>query len=420
MVQAAFPHADPVFAPFDESVAPDPEPGATLLQVVMDLGHLTGKKYGRVHSLAPRALVIGEVEHLVHPGMECICFKNLHDLVHQVEDHGVDLRMKRAIALAVQSVLIGPFVFLGHFHVGRLIELGVDLQQLVQAFSPALVTQQVDLRDDADAILAACEQAAHIAIIGASFIGIEAAFSLSQRNLAVTVIAPESVPFEQTLGKELGTLVQHVHEQNGITFQLGRTPERFEGTEKVEAVRLDNGERIEADVVLVGIGVMPTLPPLQGLTTQPDGSVKVDASFRATETVFAAGDIATFPDVRTGEDMRIEHWRTAEQQGRIAAHNMAGKKAMYDSVPFFWTAQGKLNIKYVGYAREWDEVIIHGDIAAQDCLVLYVKQNQVVAVAGINRGKQLGMIQELMRLKKMPGVKEVQQGEIDWQRLLSS
>jgi NADPH-dependent 2,4-dienoyl-CoA reductase/sulfur reductase-like enzyme len=274
--------------------------------------------------------------------------------------------------------------------------------------------------DDADSVIAACEQASRIAIIGASFIGIEAAFSLSRSNLDVTVIAPESVPFEQTLGKELGTLVRNVHEKNDITFKLGRTPEKFEGTESVRTVLLDNGERIEADVVIVGIGVMPMVPPLQGLALQPDGSVRVDSVLRATETVYAAGDIATFADVRTGKDIRIEHWRTAEQQGRVAAHNMAGKHTVYDSVPFFWTKQGDLNIKYVGHAREWDEIIIHGDIAAQDCLVLYVKQNQVLAVAGINRGQQLGIIQELLRLNKMPDAGKIRQGEVDWQRLLSS
>lgn len=274
--------------------------------------------------------------------------------------------------------------------------------------------------DDADAILAAGQQASRVAVIGASFIGIEAAFSLSRRDLSVTVIAPESVPFERTLGKGLGMLVQQTHEKNGITFKLGHTPEKFEGTGAVETVVLDNSERIDADIVIMGIGVAPAVPPLQGLTLQPDGSVKVDSSFRATETVYAAGDIATFPDVRTGEQIRIEHWRTAEQQGVVAAHNMMGKKLVYESVPFFWTKQGDLNIKYAGYAREWDEVIIQGDIAAQNCLVFYVKQNQVLAVAGIKRGQQLGAIQALMRQNKMPNAEEIRRGERDWQALLTA
>lgn len=274
--------------------------------------------------------------------------------------------------------------------------------------------------DDADAILRACQKASRVAVIGASFLGIEVAFSLSQRGLDVTVIAPESVPFERTLGKGLGTLAQQVHEKNGIAFKLGRTPDRLEGHDAVHAVVLDNGERIEVDVVIVGIGVTPALPPLQGFMPEPDGSVKVDSSFRVTETVYAAGDIATFPDVRTGEHIRIEHWRTAEQQGIVAAHNMAGQKTVYDSVPFFWTKQGTLNIKYVGYAREWDDVIIQGDLAAQDCLVLYVKDNQVFAVAGLNRGRHLGAIQELMRLKKMPDAETIRRAEPDWPALLSA
>ena len=268
--------------------------------------------------------------------------------------------------------------------------------------------------DDADAIIAACERASRVAVIGAGFIGMETAASLSQRNLNVTVIAPESAPFERILGKGLGTLVQTVHEKHGISFKLGRTPERFEGTGVVNAVLLDNGERIQADMIVVGIGATPTLPSLQGLTLLPDGSVQVDLSFRVMDSVYAAGDIATFPDVRTGQHIRIEHWRTAEQQGRVAAHNMAGKYAIYDSIPFFWTKQGDVNIKYVGYAPEWDEVIIQGDMIAQDCLMFYVQHNRVLAVAGINRGPQLAAIQELMRRKAMPAAEELRQADTDW------
>jgi NADPH-dependent 2,4-dienoyl-CoA reductase/sulfur reductase-like enzyme/nitrite reductase/ring-hydroxylating ferredoxin subunit len=274
--------------------------------------------------------------------------------------------------------------------------------------------------DDADTIIAACQQASRVAIIGASFIGIETAFSLSQRDLQVTVIAPETVPFEQVFGKGIGTLIQQVHHSHGITFKLGATAAKFEGTEQVEAVLLDNNERIEADVVVIGIGVRPNTDFLQGCTLEFDGSIKVDAKFRVAEDVYAAGDIVTFPDWRSGEDIRIEHWRTAEQQGRVAAHNMAGKKSIYDSIPFFWTKQGDLNIKYVGHAQEWNDMIIQGDIAAQDCLVFYLKQDQVLAAAGINRGKEIGAIQELMRLKKMPGPEELRQESVDFLTLLKA
>jgi NADPH-dependent 2,4-dienoyl-CoA reductase/sulfur reductase-like enzyme/nitrite reductase/ring-hydroxylating ferredoxin subunit len=274
--------------------------------------------------------------------------------------------------------------------------------------------------DDADTIIAACQQASRVAVIGASFIGIETAISLSQRELDVTVIAPETVPFEQVFGKGIGTLVQQVHQDNGITFKLGKTVTKFEGSEKVEAVLLDNGEQVDADLVVIGVGVRPNTDFLQGLALQFDRSIKVDAAFQAAEDVYVAGDIATFPDWRFGEDIRIEHWRTAEQQGRVAAHNMAGKKTVYESVPFFWTKQGDLNIKYVGHAQEWDDLIIQGDIAAQDCLVFYVKQNQVLAAAGINRGKEIGAIQELMRLKKMPDPEELRQGSVDLLALLKS
>jgi NADPH-dependent 2,4-dienoyl-CoA reductase/sulfur reductase-like enzyme/nitrite reductase/ring-hydroxylating ferredoxin subunit len=264
--------------------------------------------------------------------------------------------------------------------------------------------------DDADQIITACQQTPHVVIIGASFIALEVAASLKQRNLPVTVIAPEEVPFDRIFGKEVGRVFQTFHEGKGVMFKLGRTVTRFEGVaQQVKAVVLENGEKIEADVVIVGIGVKPNTGFLQGITLQADGSIQVDSSFRAAEDVYAAGDIARFPDQRSGQHIRIEHWRTAEQQGQVTAHNMAGKQATYTDVPFFWTNQGDIGLKYVGYTQAWDEIIFHGDVSTGRFIAFYIHQNQILAAAGMKRGKDMPAIHELMRINKMPKPAELRE-----------
>jgi NADPH-dependent 2,4-dienoyl-CoA reductase/sulfur reductase-like enzyme/nitrite reductase/ring-hydroxylating ferredoxin subunit len=268
--------------------------------------------------------------------------------------------------------------------------------------------------DDSKAIIKACENVSRVAIIGASFIGLESAFSLKERGLQVTVIAPEEVPFGHILGKEIGSMIQQLHEGSGVTFKLGTTVEKFEGKDKVEAVVLKNGDRVEADVVIFGIGVKPNTDFIQGVDKEADGSLKVDAHFKVTEDVYAAGDIARFPDWRSSDGIRIEHWRTAEQHGRDAAHNMAGKPVANESVPFFWTKQVDVNIRYVGHVQNWDEIIIDGDVASKRFIAFYIKKNQVYAAAGCKRDKEMAAIHELMRLKKLPTPDELREKSVDF------
>jgi len=158
---------------------------------------------------------------------------------------------------------------------------------------------------------------------------------------------------------------------------------------------------------VVGVGVKPATDFLEGVTLHRDGGVVVDEHLRAADGVYAAGDIAYFPHPLTGERQRIEHWRTAMQQGRIAAHNMAGKKISYDSVPFFWTRQFDAGLLYVGHASSWDEIVYQGDIRARDFLAFYIKVGRVVAVAGMNRDREMAAAEELMRLGHMPTAEEL-------------
>lgn len=256
---------------------------------------------------------------------------------------------------------------------------------------------------DADAITAAAESGKRAVVIGASFIGMETASSLRTRGCDVTVIAPDKVPFEKILGAEIGGLFQKVHERKSVKFKLGASVKSFEGNEKVEAVVLENGERIECDFVVVGIGVKPATDFLENIELHKDGGVIADEFLRIAENLYAAGDITHFPDSRSdGELTRIEHWRTAMQQGRTAAHNMSGKNTAFKAVPFFWTTQFDATLNYVGHANDWDKITIQGDVKKQDFLAFNVRDNQVQAVAGMNRDSELASFEEMFRLNKMP------------------
>lgn len=273
--------------------------------------------------------------------------------------------------------------------------------------------------DDADAIVQATEDASHAVVVGASFIGMEAAASLVERGLSVTIVAPSSAPFEKTLGRAIGEMFRALHEGRGVHFELGTRVVRFEGESVVERVVLENGKSLAADLVIVGAGAEPATGFLRGVTLDSGGGVVVDEHLCAGDGLYAAGDIARFPDPRTGELARIEHWRTAEQQGRVAAHNMVGDVTRYTAVPFFWTTQYGASLQYVGHASRWDEILFDGDVAGRDFLALYVKDGRCIAAAGCNRDAQMGAIAEALRLDRMPSADTVRRGPVDWLGLVT-
>jgi apoptosis-inducing factor 3 len=273
---------------------------------------------------------------------------------------------------------------------------------------------------DADAIIEAARGVSRAVVIGASFIGMETASSLKERKLSVTVVAPDKVPFEKTLGPEIGRLLQQVHESHGVQFKLGASAARFEGDGEVKAVVLNSGERIETDLVIIGVGVSPATAFLEGVNLHKDGGVFVDRRLRAADGVYAAGDIAYFPSALTNERQRIEHWRTAQQQGRVAAHNMAGQEIEFDGVPFFWTRQFDAGLLYVGHATGWDEIIYQGEVSRKDFLAFYVSGNRVLAVASMNRDRDMAALEELMRLGRMPSPSRLRHGATNFLELLDS
>jgi len=262
--------------------------------------------------------------------------------------------------------------------------------------------------EDSRAIRAAAQQAQRAVVVGASFIGMEVAQSLRHPGLEVTVVAPEAVPFERTLGVEVGRVLQALHEEKGVAFRLGHTVEAFEGKDRVQQVVLDDGSRLAADLIVVGVGVQPATDFVQGVQKAPDGSILVDAYLQAVDGLFVAGDAARFPDWRTGTPIRIEHWRLAAQHGRLAGANAAGARRRYQGVPFFWTRQFGMSLQYLGYVHTWDEVVLDGDPSARKFLAFYLRNGQVWAIAGLGRGAEMARLHGFLLEEPLPTMEKLQ------------
>jgi len=236
---------------------------------------------------------------------------------------------------------------------------------------------------DCRAIIERAKTAKRVVVLGASFIGLEVAASLRARNIEVHVVAPEERPMEKILGPEFSGLVQAIHADHGVKFHLRETASGMAG----DRVTLKGGSVLEADFVVAGLGVRPRLSLAEAAELKVErGGVVVDEYLETSAPgVFAAGDIARWPDRLTGEAIRVEHWVVAERQGQTAALNMLGRHEPFDAVPFFWSQHYDVPINYVGHAEKWDDLVVEGDVAGKDGLVRMKRGGRTLAVASVFR-----------------------------------
>jgi NADPH-dependent 2,4-dienoyl-CoA reductase/sulfur reductase-like enzyme/nitrite reductase/ring-hydroxylating ferredoxin subunit len=221
---------------------------------------------------------------------------------------------------------------------------------------------------DADAIVRACRRAKRVAVIGASFIGLEVAASLRQRKLAVHVITPEDVPLKRQLGADIGKMIQAEHEKKGVRFHFRRQVDHFDG----QRVKLDDGSAITADFVVAGIGVRPRTELAQAAgiacaSAEEGGGVIVNERLESSHAgIFAIGDIARYPDPHTEKSIRVEHWVHAQRQGQHVARLIMGQANRYQDVPFFWSAHFDTQIEYIGHVSSIRKARTEGSVTARD------------------------------------------------------
>jgi apoptosis-inducing factor 3 len=234
---------------------------------------------------------------------------------------------------------------------------------------------------DSRRIIDKAKNAKRAVVIGASFIGLEVAWSLRERKLEVAVVGKGSLPLEKVLGRELGSLIRETHEANGVKFHLGRKPVAIQDRH----VQLDDGTKLDCDLVVVGIGVRPNTAFAQQAGIATDNGVLVN-EFLETNVpgIFAAGDIARWPDPRAGR-IRVEHWVMAQRQGQTAARNMLGAREPFIAPPFFWSNHFDLHVHYVGHGSGDDRTTVSGNLKAKDASVIFRDGDKLTAVASIGR-----------------------------------
>lgn len=298
------------------------------------------------------------------------------------DEHDIRIVRARVVALDVEARTVRLADGTSHDYGALLLATGADPRPLDIPGHDLPHVRLLRSLADSNELIALAERSSRAVVMGASFIGLEVAASLRTRGVEVHVVAPEAEPLARVLGSELGAMVRAMHEEHGVVFHLGRTATSIER----DTVILDDGQRLPADMVVAGIGVVPRLDLAKDSGLTIDRGVVVDEFLQTSAPgVYAAGDIARWPDPHSGERIRVEHWVVAQRQGQSAARNMLGAREPFTEIPFFWSKHYDVSIRYSGHAERWDAVEVSGSVADRDCSVAFRSAGRTLAVASVGR-----------------------------------
>ncbi len=259
------------------------------------------------------------------------------------------------------------------------------------------------LRDllDADRLALAIRRASRVAVVGAGWIGSEVTASARQIGAEVAMVDPGAVPLGHVMGPEVGAIFRDLHASHGVELYLGTRVEAVVGTGAAEGVRTTDGGVIDADLVLVGIGVVPRTELAEASGLRVGNGIEVNEHLETSVPgIFAAGDVAAARHPGLGERVRVEHWANALNQGPAAARNMVGAATPYDRVPYFFSDQYDFGMEYSGYARKWDRVVFRGNPDDGKFIAFWIAGGRVVAGMNANVWDVTGPIQALIRSRQ--------------------
>ncbi len=274
--------------------------------------------------------------------------------------------------------------------------------------------------EDSEALGGQLGEGTRVTVVGAGWIGSEVAASARQKGCEVTMIAPEDVPLERVLGKELGTFYLGVHTGEGVNFMAGTGVTGFEGSDRVESLTTDSGEKIESDLVVVGAGVLPRTSLAEGAGIATDNGILTGADLQTDSPgIYAAGDVANAWHPFYEQRVRVEHWANARRQGAAAGRAMAGDDVSYDEIPYFFSDQYEVGMEYVGFVTESDRIIYRGSVEEREFIAFWMNGDRVVAGMNVNVWDVSDTISDLIRSRTEVDTAKLTDSDVDLASLLT-
>jgi 3-phenylpropionate/trans-cinnamate dioxygenase ferredoxin reductase subunit len=337
-------------------------------------------------------------------------------------DNNVELRLgvravdldvaNRTLTLSDDSRVAADAVILATG--GRSRELSVPGAELAGVFGLRTLA-------DSAAIRAAAANAEHAVIVGMGFIGAEVAATLRGMGIEVTVVEPLSVPLERVLGERVGAVVGGLHAEHGVQMIFGDGVVGFDGDGgRVREVATSSGSRLKADMVIVGVGMVPDTALVADTAVELSNGILVDEFARSSvEGIYAAGDVANHFHPLYGRHVRTEHWTHAVDHGAVAARSALGTAAPYDTVPWVWSDQYDLALQYAGMHTGWDALVVRGDLDARDAIAFYIRDEIPVAAVALNRGRDMRRALGILKRAQPVSVAALADDDTDLRTLLS-